>query len=242
MCYSDGNVDSNAVINILDVIQLINLVLGFSRTVESDLDNYAVAQLFHDKNDLLVRIESGSDVAGIQMNIDSERYYTIELKDNSHIETYSRYHGNSMNIVSFNSFNESFDGHVIEYRIIDGRNISENDISLILGSPNGEEFSVTSNFNGESNYTNPSSYKLHDVYPNPFNPTTQVSFTLPVDGYVGLYVFDLKGEQVDVIYEGFQQNGNHSYTWDASDLSSGVYYIRMVSNENSMTVKAMLLK
>ena len=242
MCYSDGNVDSNAVINILDVIQLINLVLGFSRTVESDLDNYAVAQLFHDKNDLLVRIESGSDVAGIQMNIDSERYYTIELKDNSHIETYSRYHGNSMNLVSFNSFNESFDGHVIEYRIIDGRNISENDISLILGSPNGEEFSVTSNFNGESNYTNPSSYKLHDVYPNPFNPTTQVSFTLPVDGYVGLYVFDLKGEQVDVIYEGFQQNGNHSYTWDASDLSSGVYYIRMVSNENSMTVKAMLLK
>ena len=194
------------------------------------------------KNDLLVRIESGSDVAGIQMNIDSERYYTIELKDNSHIETYSRYHGNSMNLVSFNSFNESFDGHVIEYRIIDGRNISENDISLILGSPNGEEFSVTSNFNGESNYTNPSSYKLHDVYPNPFNPTTQVSFTLPVDGYVGLYVFDLKGEQVDVIYEGFQQNGNHSYTWDASDLSSGVYYIRMVSNENSMTVKAMLLK
>ena len=41
--------------------------------------------------------------------------------------------------------------------------VSENDISLILGSPTGEEFSVTSNFNGESNYVNPSSYKLHDV-------------------------------------------------------------------------------
>ena len=72
---------------------------------------------------------------------------TIELKDNSHIETFSRYHGDSMNIVSFNSFNEPFDGHVIEYKIIDGRTISENDISLILGSPTGEEFSVTSNFN-----------------------------------------------------------------------------------------------
>ena len=239
---TDGNVDSNAAINILDVIQLINLVLGFSRTVETDLDNYAVAQISYDRDDLLIRIESGSDVAGIQMNIDSDRYYTIELKDNSHIETFSRYHGDSMNIVSFNSFNEPFDGHVIEYRIIDGRIISENDISLILGSPTGEEFSVTSNFNGESNYVNPSAYKLHDVYPNPFNPSTQVSFTLPVDGYVGLYVFDLKGEQVDIIYEGFQRNGNHSYTWDASNLSSGVYYIRMVSNESSMTVKAMLLK
>ena len=107
---TDGNIDSNTAINILDVIQLINLALGFSRSVETNLDNYAVAQLSYDKNDLLLRIESGSDVAGIQMNIDSERYYTIELKDNSHIESFSRYHSDSMNIVSFNSFNEPFDG------------------------------------------------------------------------------------------------------------------------------------
>ena len=239
---ADANVDSNDTINILDVIQLINMVLGDSREVESDLDNYAVAQISYESDDLLIRIESGSDVAGIQMNIDSDSYYSVSLKNNSHIETYSRHYENSLNVISFNSFNEPFDGHVVEYRIVGGKSISADQVQLTLASPQAEEFYVTSNFNGESDFVSPSSYKLHDVYPNPFNPSTQVSFTMPEDGYVGVYVYDLKGDQVDIIHEGYQQNGNHSYTWDASSLSSGVYYIRMVTNNSTMSVKAMLLK
>ena len=123
-----------------------------------------------------------------------------------------------------------------------GKGISSEDINLIIASPSAEEFYVTSSFNGEIEAMNPSSYQLHDVYPNPFNPSTQVSFTLPIDGYVGLYVYDLKGEQVDTIYQGYQQNGTHSYTWNASSLSSGVYYIRMISDNSTLSVKAMLLK
>ena len=239
---TDANVDGNLMINILDVIQLINMVLGDLRADESDLDNYAVAQIFYDANDLLIRIESGSDVAGVELSINSDDYYSVSLKDNSHIETYSRYYNNSLKVLSFNSFNEPFDGHVIEYRITDGRAISQEDIHLIIASPLAVEFYVTSNFNGEIDVLSPVSYQLHDVYPNPFNPSTQVSFTLPVDGYVGLYVFNLKGDQVDTIYEGYQQDGTHSYTWNASSLPSGVYYIRMNSNTSTLSVKAMLLK
>ena len=239
---TDSNVDSNDAINILDVIQLINLVLGVSRTVETDLDNYAVAQISYESNDLLIRIESSSDISGIQLNIDSDSYYPISLKNNSHIETYTRYYDNSLNVVSFNSFNEPFDGHVVEYRLSNGRDISAEQINLTIGSPQGEEFYVTSNFNGEIVSINPSSYKLHDVYPNPFNPSTQVSFTMPSAGYVGVYAYNLKGDQVDTIFEGFQQNGNHSYSWDASSLSSGMYYIKMVTSSSRMSVKAMLLK
>ena len=239
---TDANVDGNDVVNILDVIQLINLVLGELRTVESDLDNYAVAQIYYDSNDLIIRIESGSDVSGIELTIDSDGYYAVSLKNNSHIETYSRYYDNSLRVLSFNSFNEPFDSHIIEYRIENGKEISSEDIDLIIASPSAEEFYVTSSFNGSTEAVNPSSYELHDVYPNPFNPSTQVSFTLPIDGYVGLYVYDLKGEQVDTIYEGYQQNGTHSYTWNASSLSSGVYYIRMISDNSTLSVKAMLLK
>ena len=53
---------------------------------------------------------------------------------------------------------------------------------------------------------------------------------------------NLKGDQVDTIYEGYQQDGTHSYTWNASSLPSGVYYIRMISNNSTLSVKAMLLK
>jgi len=239
---TDANVDGNLTINILDVIQLINLVLGDFRADESDLDNYAVAKIFYDANDLLIRIESGSDVAGVELSIDSDYYYTIFLKDNSHIETYSRYYDNILKVLSFNSFNEPFDGHVIEYRIEGGKSISQDDVHLTIASPAAEEFYVTSSSNGESEVLSPMSYQLHDVYPNPFNPSTQVSFTLPVDGYVGLYVYNLKGDQVDTIYQGYQLDGTHSYTWNASSLSSGVYYIRMISDDSVLSVKAMLLK
>ena len=239
---TDANVDGNLTINILDVIQLINLVLGDFRADESDLDNYAVAKIFYDANDLLIRIESGSDVAGVELSIDSDYYYTIFLKDNSHIETYSRYYDNILKVLSFNSFNEPFDGHVIEYRIEGGKSISQDDVHLTIASPAAEEFYVTSSSNGESEVLSPVSYQLHDVYPNPFNPSTQVSFTLPVDGYVGLYVYNLKGDQVDTIYQGYQLDGTHSYTWNASSLSSGVYYIRMISDDSVLSVKAMLLK
>ena len=88
----------------------------------------------------------------------------------------------------------------------------------------------------------PSSYLLNDVYPNPFNPSTQVSFSLPIDSYVTLQAYNLQGTMVDNIFEGYQIKGNHSYTWNASSLPSGVYYIRMISGSNILSTKAMLLK
>ena len=238
----DANIDANSAINILDVIQIINMVLGSDRLGETETSNYAVAQVFHDKGDLLVRIEADSDVSGIEFTIKSDSFYPIELKDNSHIETYSNYFDNTLKVVSFNAFNESFDSHVIEYRFLGAASVNQDDVDITIASPSANEFYVTTNSNGESEEFIVSSYLLHDVYPNPFNPTTQVSFTLPQDGYVGLHVYDLKGEQVDTIYEGFQINGTHSYTWDASALSSGVYYIQMISNNATLSVKAMLLK
>ena len=237
----DANIDGNAVINILDVIQLINMVLGTARLDEAT-DNYAVAQIHYDNDDLIIRIESSSDIAGIEMTINSDQNINSFLKDNSHIETLSNYYDNTIKLVSYNPFNEVFDGHVIEYIFEDGKSLIEEDIHLTIASPLGEEFNVTTNFNGSISYITPNAFKLHDVYPNPFNPSTQVSFTLPQDDYVSLHVFNVKGEHVDTIHEGYQLEGTHSYTWNASSLSSGVYYIKMISNHSSLSVKAMLLK
>ena len=239
----DGNYDSEGyhLINILDVIQLINMVLGTAR-LDTSVDNYAVAQIYYEDNDLFIRIESNSDIAGVEMTINSNKNLNTSLKDNSHIETLSNHYDNTMKLVSYNPFNEVFDGHVVEYQFEDGNSISQDDISLTIASPLGEEFDVTTNFNGTVTHITPSAFKLHDVYPNPFNPSTQVSFTLPKDDYVSLHVFNVKGEHVDTIHEGYQIEGTHSYTWNASSLSSGVYYIKMISSDTSLSVKAMLLK
>jgi flagellar hook assembly protein FlgD len=63
-----------------------------------------------------------------------------------------------------------------------------------------------------------------------------------VDSHVHLAAFDVRGKEVDVIFEGAQSIGQHSYTWDASKLPSGVYYIRLQAGEMVTSQKALLIK
>ena len=63
-----------------------------------------------------------------------------------------------------------------------------------------------------------------------------------MDHHVTLAAYDIRGHEVDKIFEGAQSVGQHSYTWDASNLPSGVYYIRlqagsMVTSQNALLVK-----
>ncbi len=237
----DANIDGNAVINILDVIGLINIVLGERESYKIE-DSYAVVQMYQEGADLNLRIESSADIAGIEMTINSDGLLDTYLKDNSHIETLSKYHNGALRIVSYNLFNEPFDSHVIEYRIADGAMINQDDLNIVIASPHGDEFYVTTNHNGEVKEMGPDGYELYDPYPNPFNPSTQVSFSIPKESYVSLKAFNVIGEEVDIIFEGYQIKGNHTYTWDASSLASGVYYIKMISNNKSLSTKVMLLK
>ncbi len=240
---ADANMDSNPVINIIDVILLINLILDERETdFSADADNYAVIQMSSEGSDLLLRIESNSDIAGVEMTINSDKYLDTYLKDNSHIETLSNYNDDALKVISYNVFNEPFDSHIVEYRIADGAMIDQDDLNVIIGSPHGNEFYITTNYNGEVKEMGPDGYELYDPYPNPFNPSTQVSFSIPKESYVSLKAFNLIGEEVDTIFEGYQIKGNHTYTWNASSLASGVYYIKMLSDDRSLSTKVMLLK
>jgi flagellar hook assembly protein FlgD len=63
-----------------------------------------------------------------------------------------------------------------------------------------------------------------------------------MDGHVQLAAFDVRGKEVDVIFEGAQSVGQHSYTWNASNLPSGVYYIRLQAGDMVTSQKALLIK
>ena len=65
---------------------------------------------------------------------------------------------------------------------------------------------------------------------------------MPQENHVKLSAFDLKGQEVDVIFEGSQSIGVHSYRWDATNLPSGVYYIRLQAGDLVSTQKALLIK
>jgi hypothetical protein len=87
----------------------------------------------------------------------------------------------------------------------------------------------------------PATYGLA-AYPNPFNPTTTVSFTIPVDGQVTVAVYDLTGRQVSLLANQNFTAGEHHVTFNASALPSGLYFTRMDASGFSAVKKLVLMK
>lgn len=85
-------------------------------------------------------------------------------------------------------------------------------------------------------------FALLQNYPNPFNPTTNISFSLPEKSAVTLSVFNQLGQKVDIIADGIFSGGNHSITWNASKLNSGVYFYELKSEKFRSIKKLIFLK
>jgi len=92
----------------------------------------------------------------------------------------------------------------------------------------------------DDNSALPGDFKLYQNYPNPFNPATTISYDLPTSSVVNMFVYDLLGRKVSEFAFGVKSAGNHSFTFDAKTLSSGVYFYK-IKTENSSAMKRMLL-
>ena len=92
-----------------------------------------------------------------------------------------------------------------------------------------------------------SSAVLHAAFPNPFNPTTQIAYTIARGGPVTLAVYDLAGRRIKTLDDGVKEPGYHSVVWDGTDLTgqpaaSGVYLYRLITDEFEDTRRMVLLK
>jgi len=87
-----------------------------------------------------------------------------------------------------------------------------------------------------------SSFRLEQNYPNPFNPMTNINFELPLDGLVKLSVYNLLGEEVKTLVNGVMDEGMHSIKFNATDLNSGVYFYKLVSEGYAQIRKMVVIK
>ena len=90
--------------------------------------------------------------------------------------------------------------------------------------------------------TNPTKYNIHSIYPNPFNPVTNITYVLEEHTNVQLAIFDLSGKEVELLINEFHKSGYHSLDWNADNYPSGIYFVKMITDKYINTKKLTLLK
>lgn len=111
--------------------------------------------------------------------------------------------------------------------------------SLVFRKISGLSYPVTGISN---NNITPKEYSLSQNTPNPFNPSTNINYSIPTAGNVEIGVYNILGEKVALLQSGFQQPGNYTASFSAADLPSGVYMYRISSGNYSESKKMILVK
>lgn len=85
-------------------------------------------------------------------------------------------------------------------------------------------------------------FSLKQNYPNPFNPSTTIEYTAPVNTHVTLKIYDILGKEITTLVDKYQNSGSYIVIWNASNLSSGVYFYKLVAGNNVETKRMLLSK
>ena len=105
---------------------------------------------------------------------------------------------------------------------------------------------IVANWNGEEVTADildtVSGYRLSSAYPNPFNPSTTINYTVAKYDHVSIAVYDVIGRKIESLVNGHVDAGNYEITWNGSNYSSGIYYVKMKSGSYQNTQKLLLMK
>lgn len=146
------------------------------------------------------------------------------------------------------------------YFTVVGASQNENLSLILINKSTKEEFLITSDFLYEENsvkgmpgspvvYTFregegdvPQIFNLAQNSPNPFNPSTTISYSIPLKGPVKLEIFNIKGQQVETLVDTDKEAGIYSIEWNASNHGSGIYFYKLTTNQLSSVKKCIILK
>ena len=88
----------------------------------------------------------------------------------------------------------------------------------------------------------PTEIALGNAYPNPFNPSTTISYDISSEMAVSINVYDVRGRMVTELVNGFKDQGRYEVMWNADNYSTGVYFIQLTAGHTTKTQKIMLVK
>ena len=245
-CTNDaGDVNEDGTINILDIVQIANAVLGGDLSdcgaeaadvngdgeinildivsianiiLGSRADDATSASLYKTGDALLITADGY--IGGVQMTLSHGSEFSITLtSDALHADYVTE--GNKTTLVVVIPGNEEIFSYTGDFEITD----------MIIANSNSE---VTVNM--------PTVFGLGVAYPNPFNPSTSISLHMPMESDINVKVYDLSGRVVSTLLSGVQASGDYHLTWNASEQASGMYLVRAETAEAISVQKLLLLK
>jgi len=213
-----GDLNGDGGYNVLDIVTLANCVLEGSCAGRVDDASHSKLVLFEN----IASIKANGFIGGIQMTLTHGDDFTIEMTDRALFADYLTT-GNQSKLLVISPYSEDLFSYSGEF-----------EISEIIVANSQNEVSVDLPLTTR--------FSLSNAYPNPFNPTTQISLTLNSAEYVSIKIFNMNGHLVDVISEGQMSGGNYNFKWDGMNASSGIYFIltevgREVHNQKIMLIK-----
>jgi len=104
------------------------------------------------------------------------------------------------------------------------------------------DFGVVTDVPGTGSATKPTVYALEQNYPNPFNPTTAIQYAIPAANHVTLRVYNLLGQEIGSLVDQVQESGRYTVQFDASSLSTGIYFYRIQAGQFTQVKKMMFVK
>ena len=200
---SDINLDGE--VNVLDVISIVEFIL-YGDLARSTMQIPNKINLFKDQNKLLY--ESDVDgLIGFELTVKHDLGCNFILNQDAFISDYNTNENITKMVVIIESGNYIFEAST-DFEII----------KLLVGSLNGEIKSDISIL--------PNKLSLGKAYPNPFNPNTSFEFIMPENGHVSIKVYNLVGQIIDIIHEGYLENSSYTFSWDATAFPSGMYILQ----------------
>ena len=235
---SNANYNGDSLINVLDIIQIINAILGQglnSLHVANTIPSYVA--LNTTDNDLHINISSSTEFTGVELSFYTDRLLDVIISsERNDIQVHSNVYNGIQKVLIFSIENIPFSSNNLKVSIEDGFILSPNDMDIVVASNKGESLPVV------HTAVEVKSFNVNNIYPNPFNPTTQLKYDVDKAGALQISVYNILGQEVATLYDDYQVYGSHSITWDASNMSSGVYYILMSLNGQVENNKVMLVK
>jgi hypothetical protein len=238
-----GDVNGDGSVNVQDIILIVNMILdgGYSTVADVNGDNSVNVQdiilivnmildsraIDATSSEVLITprsliLNADGFIGAVQMTLQHENNFNIDVTDRAMVADY-RTSGNHTTVVIVVPEVEELFTYSGEFKIVE---------MMVVNSIQEIRVDVIS----------PAIFSLSAAYPNPFNPSTNISLDVSAAGNVNVSVYNLMGQVVSSLTEGYMNNGSYTLTWDASDQVSGMYLVRAETAGVVSTQKILLIK